>query len=163
MTNDSWFEEDMLNTYMKRSEFAGYKDKTTFGWYNIDDNSSTQIFSGGDSAGTEKTVTFSTETDFGFYIDPNGMSGDSRMYTEHLENSHNDIQVAVFKIDELENSYILGWEDLDLFGGDGGDRDYQDMIVRITVDTQPVSEPATMLLCGIGLIGIAGFRKKIKK
>jgi len=140
-------------------ELAGYKHNTTFGWYNTANNDSQQIFSGSDGKGSNAEIDFGSQMDIGFYIDPNGAT-DNRMYTESTRNTHNDIQVAIFKIEELENSYILGWEDLDLNGGTGGDRDYQDMIVRITIAQVP--EPGSMALLGFGLLGLIATRKKIK-
>jgi len=140
-------------------ELAGYKHNTTFGWYNSATNDSQQIFSGSDGKGANAEVNFGSQMDIGFYIDPNGATN-NRMYTENLLNTHDDIQVAIFKIEELENSYILGWEDLDLNGGTGGDRDYQDMIVRITIEQVP--EPGSMALLGLGLLGLVATRKKTK-
>ncbi|MFT6122388.1 MAG: hypothetical protein ACJASG_000911 [Oleiphilaceae bacterium] len=140
-------------------ELAGYKHNTTFGWYNTATNDSEQIFSGADGKGANAAVNFGSLTDIGFYIDPNGITN-NRMYTESHRNTHSDIQVAIFKIEELENSYILGWEDLDLNGGTGGDRDYQDMIVRITIAQVP--EPGSMALLGLGLLGLIVTRKKTK-
>jgi hypothetical protein len=140
-------------------ELAGYKHNTTFGWYNTATQNSQQIFSGSDGKGANAEVNFGSQMDIGFYIDPNGVTN-NRMYTENLLNTHDDIQVAIFKIEELENSYILGWEDLDLYGGTGGDRDYQDMIVRITVAQVP--EPGSMALLGLGLLGLVATRKKSK-
>ena len=140
-------------------ELAGYKHNTTFGWYDASTRDSHQIFSGSDGKGANTTVNFGSLTDVGFYIDPNGETS-NRMYTENNLNTHNDIQVAIFKIEELENSYILGWEDLDLNGSRGGDRDYQDMIVRITIAQVP--EPGSMAIFGLGLLGLFATRKKIK-
>jgi hypothetical protein len=60
--------------------------------------------------------------------------------------------------DLSDNVYLLAFEDLNL-----GDKDYNDLVVLVD-EVAPISEPATMLLFGSGLIGLAALgRKKIFK
>lgn len=54
---------------------------------------------------------------------------------------------------------LVGWNDNHLKKDDFIDSDFDDIIVAM----QPVPEPGTVLLLGVGLVGLAGIRRKMLK
>jgi hypothetical protein len=133
-------------------EIAGYANTNTFGYYTM--GTGYQIFAGPDGIGDTYSFTLSPAAEFGFYLGVPTTS--NTFYTEANLNANNEIHAAIFQVDN-SNTYILGFEDLRLTNTDA---DYQDMIVKVTIN--PVPEPSTMLLVGTGLAGLGLLRRRFK-
>ena len=134
-------------------EIAGNANINVFGWYDIATGSKQVIFSGSASAGA--TTPFTPTAAYGFYL--LAANGDT-YYTQSGKNrnaaggavDNNRQHFAVFR----DNSgYWLGIEDLRF---SGSDKDYNDMIIKVTPIPTPV--PAALWLFGAGLLGFLGCR-----
>ena len=162
------------SSFMLLLEIAGYDDENTFGIYSYSDpNKKLQVFAGPDSPFDSAAVSFqggsvqlgnhpSTKilnfgTAFGFYI---ATGGAETFYSEDSKNPGGLAQMLIYEFPGVANEYIIAIEDLNRVGSDS---DFDDMLVKAS-EVKPVPEPATMLLLGSGLIGLAGYaRRRFKK
>lgn len=133
-------------------EVAGNSGSNQFGWYLIGTDPTNAanrniLFTGPQGSGT--VTNFNPSAAYGFYI----LAGGTTLYTSTLFGGAIDQHFAVF---QQGNTLWMGVEDLALRGGD---RDYNDMIIKIT----PVPEPASLAYLALGLITIgAAFQKKLR-
>ncbi|MBS1852362.1 MAG: DUF4114 domain-containing protein [Acidobacteria bacterium] len=131
-------------------EVAGMANQNEFGWFLIGSDPTNAanrhvIFSGPQGAGSASN--FAPSGDYGFYM----LAGGSTLYTSSLFGGATEQHFAVF---QDGNSLWIGIEDLGL---QSGDKDYNDMVVRVTA----VPEPSSIAFLGMGLCAIAaGVRKR---
>ena len=103
------------------AEIANYAPSNTFGWYSTITATFHELFSGENT--TDNTVEFSSTERFALYLG----SPEGTFHTENSRNVDEFDHAWVFQDPKTEDGYIIAWEDL----LNGGDEDYQDMIISI--------------------------------
>jgi hypothetical protein len=148
-------------------EVAGYAPKNAFGIYNAANPTQRQVIFAGSAAAGASTGFVPLYETFGFYL--SNLSAGFTWYSDSSLNSGGakDHMVAYQgKGEQLgsvawnSNTYLLGWEDLNL-----GDWDYNDMVVTIS-NVRPSSVPdsaSTSLLLGLGMVALVATRRSLQR
>lgn len=161
-----------VGTVTAQAHYAGFRH--TFGLYQVDGDGNIineiELFSNistfGPLVGPEFTASFNVSGDIaGFYNTIRRQSGTvlATWYSDdalNFWNSNPDSPHMLIYEGQLPNQYVIAWEDTPLTMSD---RDYNDLVLTITLGPQDIiPEPATMLLLGMGLAGVAAGRLRRK-
>ena len=156
-------------------EWAGYKNGNSFGIYSFTSsnggyviNDKLELFTGPDNPGKQVTLTFLSNgsvikdgggqaynigSTFGFYIHTEA----GKWFYSHTGSNGDGLDHFVMY--NLPTELVIGVEDL--WGG--GDRDYNDMVVRVVNNVSHTPIPGGIWLLGSGLIGLVCLRRKTKR
>ncbi|MCL7945706.1 PEP-CTERM sorting domain-containing protein [Marinobacter sp. ATCH36] len=161
-------------------EFAGFSEDNAFGIYdmnsfNPNDVGSTnilEIFSGSNSPTSDLTVSFDVNAGtaelngttanigsyFGFYLERSG----TRFYSDASLNSAGTDMALMYDVAGTQNQGMFGSDILVAFEDVlDGDMDFNDLVVGVS-DVKVVSEPGTLALFSLGLLGFGLARRRNK-
>jgi Domain of unknown function (DUF4114)/PEP-CTERM motif len=152
-------------TVTPKLQVTGWASVDEFGWVDLGTNTLHKLFQGTGVVGTSQT--FIPSASYGFYVTaPFGgtdfnsgehVGGSTTYLSTDGGSTGSKTHFAVFQLAGNDH-YMFGIEDMNV----GADWDYNDMAFDIQ-GNPAVPEPATMVLLGSGLVGIATAARKRKK
>lgn len=136
---------------------AGFHNTYTFapgGSFDTEDFSSNNVVATSLSSLLDSFGTSGVDGVLAFVFTTNAGAGSVSNAT-NLDKSEGELGPPNFFVSQLSPKQIVLWLD---DSGAGPDRDYDDMVIRITETPLPLSFP--LYVTGLGIMGLLGWRKK---
>jgi len=137
------------------AKYAGFSQD--FGFINTSNNFTSLLYVPHMEAQSNTFTAFDSGSPFRFGLDPSGspLLSSAAADNDYCDGfhclNHYDHMVSWLITDgHFAGDYIIAWEDLEKLG----DRDYNDLVIRIS-GASPVPVPAALWLFGAGLLGLA--------
>ncbi len=139
-----------------KSEISGFNNK--MGYANTDGTGGVTVLNEGTAPGAWVSIAGAPDP-FVFYLDTGTTRNGNKVewFSDNSLNSDGQDHLLAFQRKNGDSKFLLFWDDQ--FGG--GDRDFNDFVARVNF-VQPVTEPGTIALFGLGLAGLAVARRRQK-